>query len=59
MTALAQTERTDVSAKNLLQITASARTKLAELLTEAGDEASAIRVFVSGGGCGGTGARPV
>ena len=53
MTALVQTESTDASAKSLLQITATARTKLAELLAEAGDEASAIRVFVSGGGCGG------
>jgi iron-sulfur cluster insertion protein len=53
MTVLAQTESMDVSSKSLLQITATARTKLAELLAEAGDEASAIRVFVSGGGCGG------
>jgi len=53
MTALAQTERLESSAKTSLQITSSARTKLAELLAEAGDEASAIRVFVSGGGCGG------
>lgn len=36
-----------------LQITTAARVKLAELLAEAGDEATAIRVFVSGGGCGG------
>jgi iron-sulfur cluster insertion protein len=53
MTAVAQTERLESSAKTSLQITPSARTKLAELLAEAGDEASAIRVFVSGGGCGG------
>jgi iron-sulfur cluster insertion protein len=53
MTAMAQTERMDATGKSLLQVTPSARTKLAELLAEAGDEASAIRVFVSGGGCGG------
>ncbi len=53
MTALARTERLDTSVKPMLQITPVARGKLAELLTEAGDEASAIRVFVSGGGCGG------
>lgn len=55
MTALAQIERLDVSTSinSMLHITPIARGKLAELLTEAGDEASAIRVFVSGGGCGG------
>ena len=55
MTALAQIERLDVSTSvnPMLHITPTARGKLAELLTEAGDEASAIRVFVSGGGCGG------
>lgn len=50
MTNLAQID-TNTSAS--LQITTAARVKLAELLAEAGDEASAIRVFVSGGGCGG------
>ncbi|MDH5632319.1 MAG: iron-sulfur cluster assembly accessory protein [Gammaproteobacteria bacterium] len=34
-------------------ITNSARTKLAELMAAADDDLSAIRVFVSGGGCGG------
>lgn len=53
MTALAQTERMDTNPPASLQITPAARSKLAELLAEAGDEASAIRVFVSGGGCGG------
>lgn len=37
----------------LLKISPTAQVKLAELLAEAGDEVSAIRVFVSGGGCSG------
>jgi iron-sulfur cluster insertion protein len=53
MTAMAQTEHLETTSKSLLQVTPTARIKLAELLAEAGDEASAIRVFVSGGGCGG------
>lgn len=50
MTNLAQI---DTNTPASLQITTTARVKLAELLAEAGDEATAIRVFVSGGGCGG------
>ena len=50
MTNLAQI---DTNTAASLQITTAARVKLAELLAEAGDEATAIRVFVSGGGCGG------
>lgn len=53
MTATVQTQRADASTKPLLHVTPSARNKLAELLSEAGDEAFAIRVFVAGGGCGG------
>jgi iron-sulfur cluster insertion protein len=37
----------------VLQVTPAARSKLADLLSEAGDDAIAIRVFVAGGGCGG------
>lgn len=36
-----------------LKITPTAQAKLAELLGEAGDEVSAVRVFISGGGCSG------
>lgn len=36
-----------------MNITPAARAKLAELLATADDDLSAIRVFVSGGGCGG------
>ncbi|HJP07007.1 MAG TPA: iron-sulfur cluster assembly accessory protein [Arenicellales bacterium] len=36
-----------------LQVTASAREKIARLLTEADSGQSAVRVFVTGGGCGG------
>lgn len=50
MTNLAQI---DTNTAASLQLTTAARAKLAELLAEAGDEATAIRVFVSGGGCGG------
>jgi len=52
MTALAQTERMDVSAKNLLQITASARTKLAELLPKP-ETRHLPFACLFGGGCGG------
>lgn len=36
-----------------LTITPAARTKMTELFDDVDDEVSAIRVFVSGGGCGG------
>ena len=36
-----------------IRITPAAASKLAELLADAGDDASGIRVFVSGGGCNG------
>ncbi|MGU9957213.1 MAG: HesB/IscA family protein [Arenicellales bacterium WSBS_2016_MAG_OTU3] len=45
-TALAITE-TDLS------ITPSAREKISELINDADDEISAVRVFVAGGGCSG------
>lgn len=36
-----------------MRVTPAARVKLAELIASSDGEASAIRVFVSGGGCGG------
>ncbi len=36
-----------------LTVTPAAQAKLAELLSDAGDEVCAVRVFVAGGGCGG------
>ena len=36
-----------------ISVTASAKAKITELLTEADESQSAVRVFVSGGGCGG------
>jgi iron-sulfur cluster insertion protein len=36
-----------------LNITPTARAKMAELLADADDDIAAIRVFVGGGGCGG------
>lgn len=36
-----------------MRVTSAARAKLAELIASSEGEASAIRVFVSGGGCGG------
>ena len=36
-----------------LTVTASAREKITQLLADADDGLSAVRVFVSGGGCGG------
>lgn len=39
--------------KSDLRITDAAQGKLAELLKDADDEVDSVRVFVSGGGCGG------
>ncbi|MBR42047.1 MAG: iron-sulfur cluster insertion protein ErpA, partial [Acidiferrobacter sp.] len=36
-----------------ISVTASAKSKIAELLAGADESHSAVRVFVSGGGCGG------
>lgn len=38
-----------------ITVTAAARTMLASLMEEAGDEGTAIRLYVQGGGCGGMG----
>jgi iron-sulfur cluster insertion protein len=53
MTASAQAQSAEAATPTLLHVTPAAQGKLAALLAEAGDEAIAIRVFVSGGGCGG------
>jgi iron-sulfur cluster insertion protein len=53
MTATVQTQRADTTLQPLLNVTPSARSKLIELLSDAGDDVFAIRVFVAGGGCGG------
>jgi iron-sulfur cluster insertion protein len=43
-------------AESVLALTATAREKMGELITQAeDDDLKAIRVFVSGGGCGGMG----
>ena len=39
-------------------VTPEAQTMLAQLLDDADDEYTAIRVFVQGGGCGGMGGLP-
>jgi iron-sulfur cluster insertion protein len=44
--------QTELSADSLT-VTASAREKIIQLLADADDGLSAVRVFVSGGGCGG------
>ena len=44
--------QTELSADSLT-VTASAREKITQLLADADDGLSAVRVFVSGGGCGG------
>lgn len=36
-----------------MQLTPAAQAKMAELMSQADDDIAAIRVFVSGGGCGG------
>ncbi len=38
-----------------LRLTPGARSKMAELFADMDDEVTAIRIFVSGGGCGGMG----
>ena len=43
------TEASDLSG---ISVTPSAKTKIAELLANADESHSAVRVFVSGGGCG-------
>ena len=43
----------EVSSELGISVTASAKTKIAELLSNADESHSAVRVFVSGGGCGG------
>ena len=50
--------KTGLSAVNLidqndLAITDAAQIKIRELISSAGDEISSVRVFVTGGGCGG------
>jgi iron-sulfur cluster insertion protein len=53
MTATVQTQREENTIRPALHVTPSARSKLSELLSDAGDDVFAIRVFVAGGGCGG------
>jgi len=43
----------EISSELGISITASAKAKIAELLSNADESHSAVRVFVSGGGCGG------
>ncbi len=38
---------------NRIQVSDAAKAKLSELLVDTDDDVSAVRVFVSGGGCGG------
>jgi len=51
----AQVLQTEMPARPMLNVTDAALEKLAELLTSAGDDVQAIRVFVAGGGCSGMG----
>lgn len=46
-------ESMEISSELGISITASAKAKIAELLSNADESHSAVRVFVSGGGCGG------
>ena len=43
----------EVSSELGISVTTSAKAKIAELLSNADESHSAVRVFVSGGGCGG------
>jgi len=51
----AQAATAESFSRPTLNITETARAKLAELLAGAGEEIQAIRVFVAGGGCSGMG----
>lgn len=51
----AQALRSDLPQMSPLMVTPAAQAKLAELLAGAGDEVLGVRVFASGGGCGGMG----
>ena len=51
----AQILQPEMPARPMLNVTDAALEKLAELLTSAGDDVQAIRVFVAGGGCSGMG----
>jgi iron-sulfur cluster insertion protein len=53
MTNIGGIEATLTLNENDLAITPSAREKLAGLIADADDEITAIRIFVSGGGCSG------
>ena len=46
-------ESIEVSSELGISVTASAKAKIAELLSNSDESHSAVRVFVSGGGCGG------
>ena len=46
-------ESIEVSSELGISVTASAKAKITELLSNADESHSAVRVFVSGGGCGG------
>ena len=46
-------ESIEISSDLGISVTASAKAKIAELLSNADESHSAVRVFVSGGGCGG------
>lgn len=46
--------RFDIAEEDL-RLTPAARNKMAELIADAGDGLEVIRIFVSGGGCGGMG----
>jgi len=46
-------ESIEVSSELGISVTASAKAKIAELLSNADESHNAVRVFVSGGGCGG------
>jgi len=51
----AQALQSEAPVRPTLNVTSAAQDKLAELMSSAGDEVQAIRVFVAGGGCGGMG----
>jgi iron-sulfur cluster insertion protein len=51
----AQAVRAEIPQTQTLNLTSSAQSKLAELLSGAGEEVLGVRVFVAGGGCGGMG----
>ena len=48
-----QVNNANILGQDQIRVTDAARTKITELIADAGDSIDAVRVFISGGGCSG------